>query len=54
MEISGRDKITQSGNKGKIKIDNRQKQNSIWPVRLILGILIAVIASGIVYRLGWT
>lgn len=53
MDTVGRDKISQIGNKNKMKIDNRQNKHNSWLYNLILGILIAVIAAGIIYWIGW-
>ncbi len=57
MQIIGRDNISQSGMKNKLKIDNRQQNNESLIKKIIIGILFSVVASviaaGIIYWLGW-
>ena len=53
MEIIGRDKISQSGDKSKLKIDNQQNKKSSLIKALIVAIIGGLIVSGIVYWIGW-
>jgi len=53
MENIGRDKNVQLGIKNRLKIDNRQNQDGSWMGKLVLGVLIIVIAAGILYWFGW-
>lgn len=53
MEIIGRDKITQTGNKTSVKIDNSASQvlrwYSTWWGKLVLGLALAYL----IYVFGW-
>jgi len=58
MEIIGRDKIEQSGDKPVVKIDNRQSQDAhhwyqTWWGKSLLGLLVAIVAGAILYFVGW-
>jgi len=48
-----RDNISQSGMQNKLKIDNRQVQQSSLLKKIVIGVLIGVIVAGIVYWIGW-
>jgi len=53
MEIIGRDKISQYGDKSKLKIGNRQDQNIGLFSTLLITIIAGVIVAGIVYWFNW-
>ncbi len=58
MEIIGRDKITQSGDKSVVKIDNRQSEKvhhwyQTWWGKTLLALMVAVVAGIILYFFGW-